>query len=149
MTSNVINCINSLTWELGRVDNYYYSSRKFVQSDQVFWAKTMTLLLQNLPSVPSSAPPLHYTRSHSVVCGVSSSNTDKPRIKPKITRIKVKEPDDYHSTLKALNSKGRIPRKALGQVIFLSFGCILLCIFVLAKNGLLDCCRPLKRRKLC
>lgn len=75
----------------------------------------MTLLLQNLPQVPSSTPPLHYTRYHTVVCGVSSSNTDKPRIKPKITRIKIKEPDDYHATLKALNSKGRIPRKALGQ----------------------------------
>lgn len=25
-------------------------------------------------------------------------------------------PDDYHSTLRALNSKGRMPRKSLGQV---------------------------------
>ncbi|KAK1408876.1 hypothetical protein QVD17_40991 [Tagetes erecta] len=76
----------------------------------------MTLMLHNLPSIPS---PIHHTtrttRSDTVVCVTSSTNTDKPKIKPKITKIKIKEPDDYHSTLKALNSKGRIPRKSLGQ----------------------------------
>ncbi|PWA80804.1 Ribosomal RNA adenine methylase transferase [Artemisia annua] len=42
--------------------------------------------------------------------------TDKPKTRsPRITKIKIKEPDDYHATLKALNSKGRMPRKALGQ----------------------------------
>ncbi|KAI7748618.1 hypothetical protein M8C21_012418 [Ambrosia artemisiifolia] len=79
----------------------------------------MTLLLHNLPPITSSAPSLHYTsdttKSNTTVCIISSSNTDKPRIKPKITKIKIKEPDDYHATLKALNSKGRIPRKSLGQ----------------------------------
>ncbi|KVH89137.1 Ribosomal RNA adenine methylase transferase [Cynara cardunculus var. scolymus] len=76
----------------------------------------MTILLQNLPPIPSSASSLRCrTRSPTVVCVVASSNTHKPdRIKPK-TRIKIKEPDDYHATLRALNSKGRIPRKTLGQ----------------------------------
>ncbi|KAI3693896.1 hypothetical protein L1987_76851 [Smallanthus sonchifolius] len=72
----------------------------------------MTLLLHNLPPITSSSPPLHCTRSDTVVCVISSSNTDKPKIKPK---IKIKESDDYHATLKALKSKGRIPRKSLGQ----------------------------------
>ncbi|KAJ0559496.1 putative 16S rRNA (adenine(1518)-N(6)/adenine(1519)-N(6))-dimethyltransferase [Helianthus annuus] len=79
----------------------------------------MTLLLHNLPPITSSASSLHYTtrttKSDITVCVVSSSNADKPKIKPKITKIKIKEPDDYHATLKALNSKGRIPRKSLGQ----------------------------------
>lgn len=83
----------------------------------------MSLLLQNFPPIPSYLSPLHSTISHTVLCVVSGSgssssknNGDKaPKIKPKITGIKIKEPDDYHATLKALNSKGRIPRKALGQ----------------------------------
>ncbi|KAK9076473.1 hypothetical protein SSX86_004807 [Deinandra increscens subsp. villosa] len=83
----------------------------------------MTLLLQNLPPLTSSSAPIRHTtritRSDTVICVVSSSNSDKPKIKPKtkpkITKIKIKEPDDYHATLKSLNSKGRIPRKSLGQ----------------------------------
>ncbi|KAL8208004.1 hypothetical protein R6Q57_007416 [Mikania cordata] len=79
----------------------------------------MTLLLHNLPPVASSATAIPYTtrstRFDTVVCVVSNTNTDKPKIKPKITKIKIKEPDDYHATLKALNSKNRIPRKSLGQ----------------------------------
>ena len=77
----------------------------------------MTLILQNFPPIPShNHPPIH---PHTVtVCAVSNNNsTDKPKTRaPRITKIKIKEPDDYHATLKALNSKGRMPRKALGQV---------------------------------
>ncbi|KAJ9539502.1 hypothetical protein OSB04_032235 [Centaurea solstitialis] len=76
----------------------------------------MIILLQNLPPIPSSGPPLRCrTKFPTLVCVVASNNAQKPdKIKPK-TRIKIKEPDDYHATLRALNSKGRIPRKALGQ----------------------------------
>ncbi|KAI3681701.1 hypothetical protein L6452_36504 [Arctium lappa] len=76
----------------------------------------MTILLQNLPPIPSFLPHLRYTtRFPTLFYVVASGNTHKPdKIKAK-TRIKIKEPDDYHATLKALNSKGRIPRKALGQ----------------------------------
>ncbi|XP_076951878.1 ribosomal RNA small subunit methyltransferase, chloroplastic-like [Bidens hawaiensis] len=83
----------------------------------------MTLLLHNFPPITSSASTLQYTtrstRSNTVVCVVVSSSNNNtehnPKIKPKITKIKIKEPDDYHATVKALNSKGRVPRKSLGQ----------------------------------
>ncbi|GJV95922.1 ribosomal RNA small subunit methyltransferase, chloroplastic [Tanacetum coccineum] len=80
----------------------------------------MSLILQNFPPIPSSSShslinTSTTSTSHTVtVCTVS--NNDKPKTKaPRITKIKIKEPDDYHATLKALNSKGRMPRKALGQ----------------------------------
>ncbi|XP_076908278.1 ribosomal RNA small subunit methyltransferase, chloroplastic-like [Bidens hawaiensis] len=75
----------------------------------------MTLLLHSFPPITSYAP--INTKSNTIVCVVSSSNTENNpnKIKPKITKIKIKEPDDYHATLKALNSKGRVPRKSLGQ----------------------------------
>lgn len=35
-----------------------------------------------------------------------------------LTRVScAKSPDDYHATLKSLNSRGRFPRKSLGQVL--------------------------------
>lgn len=36
-----------------------------------------------------------------------------------IRKTQRQEDDDYHATLKALNSKGRFPRKSLGQVSIL------------------------------
>lgn len=33
-------------------------------------------------------------------------------------------PDDYHATVKALNSRGRVPRKSLGQVPFITQLCL-------------------------
>nr|GEV29918.1 ribosomal RNA small subunit methyltransferase, chloroplastic [Tanacetum cinerariifolium] len=80
----------------------------------------MSLILQNFPPIPSSSSHslinASTTTSHTVtVCG-GVSNNNKPKTEaPRITKIKIKEPDDYHATLKALNSKGRMPRKALGQ----------------------------------
>lgn len=47
--------------------------------------------------------PLHVTAA------TSSANS-------KIKTNRAKQDDDYHATLKALNSKGRFPRKSLGQV---------------------------------
>lgn len=47
--------------------------------------------------------PLHVTAA------TSSANS-------KIKTNRPKQDDDYHATLKALNSKGRFPRKSLGQV---------------------------------
>ncbi|CAI9101688.1 OLC1v1039068C2 [Oldenlandia corymbosa var. corymbosa] len=44
---------------------------------------------------------------------VASASPTNPTIKTQ--KKKKKQDDDYHATLKALNSKGRFPRKSLGQ----------------------------------
>ncbi|KAH7849192.1 hypothetical protein Vadar_014354 [Vaccinium darrowii] len=74
----------------------------------------MSVLLQPLPpnlSLPrrkTRAPPAHNgitttTPRKSTLCVVAAANT------------RAKNEDDYHSTLRSLNSKGRYPRKSLGQ----------------------------------
>ncbi|KAM7260828.1 hypothetical protein ACFE04_026303 [Oxalis oulophora] len=71
---------------------------------------TSTLLLQPLLSFThnlSSATKSKPKSTHIVLCVNNNNNNTKPRIKT--------TPDDYHATLKALNSKGRQPRKSLGQ----------------------------------
>lgn len=57
----------------------------------------------------SSPPSQHntYTRTKTKTCVLVKARAEaKPR----------SQEDDYHGTLKALNSKGRKPRKSLGQV---------------------------------
>lgn len=78
----------------------------------------MTSLLQYLPPITSSTPLLSNRNLHN--CRAVSSRTQKTlrvvagyKPKPK-TKDKTQE-DDYHATLKALKSKGRTPRKSLGQ----------------------------------
>lgn len=77
-----------------------------------------TLLpLSSTPKPPANSPAydgpfaFHSTRPKSLhtVAAVSKTTSE--------TRINNKAEDDYHATLKALNSKGRFPRKSLGQVI--------------------------------
>ncbi|KAL0397842.1 UNVERIFIED_CONTAM: Ribosomal RNA small subunit methyltransferase, chloroplastic [Sesamum calycinum] len=85
-------------------------------------AMRMSSLLHSVPpSLPfphisstSTSPPPHG--------GLAATSTGKPpnttmRILASTTskREPKRQEDDYHSTLKALNSKGRFPRKSLGQ----------------------------------
>ncbi|PON85202.1 Ribosomal RNA adenine methyltransferase KsgA/Erm [Trema orientale] len=66
-------------------------------------------LLQYLPPLSTETTPKHGLRPlrrHSFSYIKACSNTRNGR---------TKGPDDYHATLKALNSKGRFPRKSLGQ----------------------------------
>lgn len=66
--------------------------------------------LQTLNCRPKPPLPAQYStavarrRTVYVACGGGSS------------RASTRNTDDYHATLKALNSKGRFPRKSLGQV---------------------------------
>ncbi|XP_009598434.1 ribosomal RNA small subunit methyltransferase, chloroplastic isoform X1 [Nicotiana tomentosiformis] len=66
------------------------------------------LLLANSPAydgpVGSNSP---RPKSHHTITAISKTKSE--------TRINNKAEDDYHATLKALNSKGRFPRKSLGQ----------------------------------
>ncbi|XP_042052975.1 ribosomal RNA small subunit methyltransferase, chloroplastic-like isoform X1 [Salvia splendens] len=55
----------------------------------------------------------HQTRTHDILAAGAV-----PRLQASGTTSKgkpVRQQDDYHSTLKALKSKGRFPRKSLGQ----------------------------------
>lgn len=58
----------------------------------------------------STSPPAHDSLA-------TSSAATLPRLRASTTSEKKpkRQQDDYHSTLKALNSKGRFPRKSLGQ----------------------------------
>ncbi|XP_047947704.1 ribosomal RNA small subunit methyltransferase, chloroplastic-like [Salvia hispanica] len=59
----------------------------------------------------------HQTRTHDILAAGNLGDA-VPRLKASGTTSKgkpVRKQDDYHSTLKALNSKGRFPRKSLGQ----------------------------------
>jgi hypothetical protein len=66
-------------------------------------------LLQSLP--PISVSP----RNPSLLA--HSSLTSPPKRTLDITCASKRSPDDYHATLKALNSRDRRPRKSLGQVL--------------------------------
>lgn len=63
-------------------------------------------------SIPSP-PPVNFTNAG----GKKTKNHQKVTAAAKTTTVKPQpQEDDYHATLKALNSKGRTPRKSLGQV---------------------------------
>ncbi|GMN37230.1 hypothetical protein TIFTF001_042593 [Ficus carica] len=70
-------------------------------------------LLQYLPPITSTTTPKQHktstlaSRRASSPCVTASSSSTRSGTR--------KGPDDYHVTLKALNSKGRFPRKSLGQ----------------------------------
>ncbi|XP_059634090.1 ribosomal RNA small subunit methyltransferase, chloroplastic [Cornus florida] len=79
----------------------------------------MPSLLQSLSSSPSLAPPRNKPRAspqaHSSSV-ISTRTTTLSIVVRANTKTKTnKQDDDYHATLKALNSKGRTPRKSLGQ----------------------------------
>ncbi|EXB45092.1 Ribosomal RNA small subunit methyltransferase A [Morus notabilis] len=69
-------------------------------------SSTMTPKQRLKPSKPAHNTKLESRRACSSPCLTASSSTTSGRRKG---------PDDYHATLKALNSKGRFPRKSLGQ----------------------------------
>ncbi|XP_031091855.1 ribosomal RNA small subunit methyltransferase, chloroplastic [Ipomoea triloba] len=81
----------------------------------------MPLLLRSLPPLPSISPfkpspsppaPAHNTGiPKAKTLRIRAISKPKPKQNPKAS----KQEDDYHATLKALNSKGRFPRKSLGQ----------------------------------
>lgn len=74
---------------------------------------TAVHLLQYLPPITSTTTPKQHktstlaSRRASSPCVTASSSSTRSGTR--------KGPDDYHVTLKALNSKGRFPRKSLGQ----------------------------------
>lgn len=82
----------------------------------------MTILLQYLPPVTSSTPSISNKNLHnSKIFGIARTKkplrvvaSAKPKTKTKTTSTT--QEDDYFATLKALKSKGRTPRKSLGQV---------------------------------
>ncbi|PHT39893.1 hypothetical protein CQW23_18747 [Capsicum baccatum] len=83
----------------------------------------MPCLLHSLLPLSSTPKPLLFANS-SVTSGPFAADSQRPvsfhtvtavsKTKSE-TRINNKTEDDYHATLKALNSKGRFPRKSLGQ----------------------------------
>ncbi|XP_057495601.1 ribosomal RNA small subunit methyltransferase, chloroplastic [Actinidia eriantha] len=79
----------------------------------------MPSLLQPLPPNLSFAPPRTRVRPSPPA---HNSTTISPRSTTTfaVKNTKTKNEDDYHSTLKALNSQGRFPRKSLGQHYMLS-----------------------------
>lgn len=83
----------------------------------------MPTLLQFLPQIPSflphTTPPSHST--HNGTTTTITNTTLQVVASTKPTKTQSQSPtktneDDYYATLKALNSKGRSPRKSLGQV---------------------------------
>ncbi|KAK9910605.1 hypothetical protein M0R45_034561 [Rubus argutus] len=67
--------------------------------------------LENLNPKPKLRPPL---QAHNSTPSARKSTPTYVTACAKTTRRR-KNPDDYHATLTALNSKGRFPRKSLGQ----------------------------------
>ncbi|KAL8500130.1 hypothetical protein ACS0TY_019937 [Phlomoides rotata] len=65
--------------------------------------------------------PLNHTRTstsppaHDSLTAVSAGKHPHAPLRNTTSEKKPKKQDDYHSTLKALNSRGRFPRKSLGQ----------------------------------
>nr|XP_016480492.1 PREDICTED: ribosomal RNA small subunit methyltransferase, chloroplastic-like isoform X1 [Nicotiana tabacum] len=83
----------------------------------------MPCLLHSLLPLSSTPKPLLLAKSPAYD-GPVGANRPRPKSHHTITaisktksktRINNKAEDDYHATLKALNSKGRFPRKSLGQ----------------------------------
>ncbi|CAK9145771.1 unnamed protein product [Ilex paraguariensis] len=81
----------------------------------------MTSLHQSLLPSPSFSPPVTKAKPSPPAHNSSSSSTTtttattvRVLASSSKTRTKIQD-DDYHATLKALNSKGRFPRKSLGQ----------------------------------
>ncbi|KAK9927373.1 hypothetical protein M0R45_024558 [Rubus argutus] len=68
--------------------------------------------LENLNPKPKLRPPL---QAHNSTPSARKSTPTYVTACAKTTRRR-KNPDDYHATLTALNSKGRFPRKSLGQI---------------------------------
>ncbi|CAN0921341.1 Ribosomal RNA small subunit methyltransferase, chloroplastic [Linum grandiflorum] len=83
------------------------------------WASPTHLHLSLLP-IPSPSPselPRCIQRPNSRLPPLENgaSYARSKQLKASCARTSQKSPDDYHATLKALNSKGRKPRKSLGQ----------------------------------
>ncbi|OIT33752.1 PREDICTED: ribosomal RNA small subunit methyltransferase, chloroplastic [Nicotiana attenuata] len=74
----------------------------------LFSSTPKPLLLANSPAydgpVDANSP---RPKSYHTITAISKTKSE--------TKINNKDEDDYHATLKALNSKGRFPRKSLGQ----------------------------------
>ncbi|KAK9094687.1 hypothetical protein Scep_026156 [Stephania cephalantha] len=75
---------------------------------------TTPSVLQPLAPIPSS--PALAPKTHSLPQHHSGSNYSNKKLR-RAYRVSViaKSEDDYHATLRALNSRGRTPRKSLGQ----------------------------------
>lgn len=67
---------------------------------------TSTLLVFQNPLLPKPTRP-----AHSSIAGVQKGAASACIVCAR------SQDDDYHATIKALNSKGRFPRKSLGQVL--------------------------------
>lgn len=91
-----------------------------ILKDRKMCTGTRPLSLQSLPPVSPTTPPRSQTTlkptlpAHNSTAGTPlyiACATNGSR-----SRSRNRSPDDYQSTLQALNSKGRVPRKSLGQV---------------------------------
>ncbi|KAH1155722.1 hypothetical protein GYH30_050825 [Glycine max] len=70
--------------------------------------------LQTFPPISHALLNRHHKPAHDSTAGVRR-RTPYVVCAEKSSRASTRSADDYHATLKALNSKGRFPRKSLGQ----------------------------------
>lgn len=91
--------------------------------------------LQTFPPISHALLNRHHKPAHDSTAGVRR-RTPYVVCAEKSSRASTRSADDYHATLKALNSKGRFPRKSLGQVS------IFLCYVLFSENFWHDplCC---------
>jgi len=83
--------------------------------------------LQTFPPTSHSALlNRHRKPAHDITAGVRRRAPYVVCAERKSSRASTRTADDYHATLKALKSKGRFPRKSLGQVsVFFCFVCFM------------------------
>ena len=95
--------------------------------------------LQASPPISHALLNRHHKPAHDSTAGVRN-RTPYVVSSERSSTASTRSADDYHATLKALNSKGRFPRKSLGQVS------IFLCYVLFSENFWHDplCCRAPK-----
>ncbi|CAM9002612.1 unnamed protein product [Rhodiola kirilowii] len=71
--------------------------------------RCIRFIIRSIPSAPPPSSPAANNYSRWTILSATASESDAPE-----------QPDDYHATLKALNSRSRVPRKSLGQHYMLS-----------------------------
>ncbi|XP_062156505.1 ribosomal RNA small subunit methyltransferase, chloroplastic [Alnus glutinosa] len=76
---------------------------------------TGPLPLQSLPPIPSTRTLKAPLPAHNSTAGARRRNSPIPLYIACAKRSPSPSADDYHATLRALNSKGRTPRKSFGQ----------------------------------